>query len=319
MSDTTFQSATLEGNALINRGLSDQTGLSASKGAEVRDFVRLLKPRVMSLVVFSGFAGLFVAPGSIHPILAAVAVLCIAVDAGAAGAINMWFDRDIDAIMVRTRGRPIPRGKVAPDDALAFGTVLSLGSVVIMALAVNYVAAGLLAVAILFYVFIYTMWLKRSTPQNIVIGGAAGAFPPMIGWAAVTGGVSLESVVLFGLIFLWTPPHFWALALYRRGDYADAGVPMLPVVAGVRETKKQMFIYTLLLFPCAVAPYWLGVAGPLYGMAAAVLGGLFILSAIAVWRDDSDKSAKRMFGYSIFYLFALFGAMILDRGVGLIG
>tara|TARA_R110001599_G_scaffold353641_2_gene594645 strand:+ start:106125 stop:106946 length:822 start_codon:yes stop_codon:yes gene_type:complete len=273
----------------------------------------------MSLVVFSGFAGLFVAPGSIHPILAAVAVLCIAVGAGAAGAINMWFDRDIDAIMVRTRGRPIPRGKVAPDDALAFGTVLSLGSVVIMALAVNYVAAGLLAVAILFYVFIYTMWLKRSTPQNIVIGGAAGAFPPMIGWAAVTGGVSLESVVLFGLIFLWTPPHFWALALYRRGDYADAGVPMLPVVAGVRETKKQMFIYTLLLFPCAVAPYWLGVAGPLYGMAAAVLGGLFILSAIAVWRDDSDKSAKRMFGYSIFYLFALFGAMILDRGVGLIG
>ncbi|MAO93373.1 MAG: protoheme IX farnesyltransferase [Rhodospirillaceae bacterium] len=299
--------------------MSDQTGLSASKGAEVRDFVRLLKPRVMSLVVFSGFAGLFVAPGSIHPILAAVAVLCIAVGAGAAGAINMWFDRDIDAIMVRTRGRPIPRGKVAPDDALAFGTVLSLGSVVIMALAVNYVAAGLLAVAILFYVFIYTMWLKRSTPQNIVIGGAAGAFPPMIGWAAVTGGVSLESVVLFGLIFLWTPPHFWALALYRRGDYADAGVPMLPVVAGVRETKKQMFIYTLLLFPCAVAPYWLGVAGPLYGMAAAVLGGLFILSAIAVWRDDSDKSAKRMFGYSIFYLFALFGAMILDRGVGLIG
>jgi heme o synthase len=319
VSDTTFQSATLEGNALVNRGLSDQTGLSASKGAEVRDFVRLLKPRVMSLVVFSGFAGLFVAPGSIHPILAAVAVLCIAVGAGAAGAINMWFDRDIDAIMVRTRGRPIPRGKVAPDDALAFGTVLSLGSVVIMALAVNYVAAGLLAVAILFYVFIYTMWLKRSTPQNIVIGGAAGAFPPMIGWAAVTGGVSLESVVLFGLIFLWTPPHFWALALYRRGDYADAGVPMLPVVAGVRETKKQMFIYTLLLFPCAVAPYWLGVAGPLYGMAAAVLGGLFILSAIAVWRDDSDKSAKRMFGYSIFYLFALFGAMILDRGVGLIG
>ncbi|HBM13030.1 MAG TPA: protoheme IX farnesyltransferase [Rhodospirillaceae bacterium] len=303
----------------MNPGLSDQTGSSASKGAEVRDFVRLLKPRVMSLVVFSGFAGLFVAPGSIHPFLAAVAVLCIAVGAGAAGAINMWFDRDIDAIMVRTRGRPIPRGKVAPDDALAFGTVLSLGSVLIMALAVNYVAAGLLAVAILFYVFIYTMWLKRSAPQNIVIGGAAGAFPPMIGWAAVTGGVSLESVVLFGLIFLWTPPHFWALALYRRGDYADAGVPMLPVVAGVRETKKQMFIYTILLFPCAIAPYWLGVAGPLYGMAAAVLGGLFVLSSIAVWRDESDKSAKRMFGYSIFYLFALFGAMILDRGVGLIG
>lgn len=314
MSDTAFQSAALEAN-----GLSDRPVSSVSKGAEVRDFVRLLKPRVMSLVVFSGFAGLFVAPGHLHPVLAAVAVLCIAVGSGAAGAINMWFDRDIDAIMVRTRGRPIPRGKVAPDDALAFGTVLSLGSVVIMALAVNYVAAGLLAAAILFYVFIYTMWLKRSTPQNIVIGGAAGAFPPMIGWAAVTGGVSLESVVLFGLIFLWTPPHFWALALYRRGDYAAAGVPMLPVVAGVRETKKQMLIYTLLLFPCALAPYWMGVAGPLYGMAAAVLGGLFILSSVAVWRDDTDKSAKRMFGYSLFYLFALFGAMILDRGVGLIG
>ncbi len=289
------------------------------KGAEVRDFLRLLKPRVMSLVVFSGFAGLFVAPGTLHPLLAAVAVLCIAIGAGAAGAVNMWYDRDIDAIMTRTRGRPIPRGKVAPEDALAFGTVLSIGSVLIMALAVNYVAAAILAVAILFYVFVYTMWLKRSTPQNIVIGGAAGAFPPMIGWAAVTGGVSVESLVLFSLIFFWTPPHFWALALYRRGDYADAGVPMLPVVAGVRETKKQMLIYTVLLFPLAIAPYWLGVAGPLYGMAATVLGGLFLLSAIAVWRDAGDRAAKRMFGYSIFYLFAIFGAMILDRGTGLLG
>ncbi|MDW3204811.1 MAG: heme o synthase [Alphaproteobacteria bacterium] len=295
-----------------------QDGLAAgSKGAEVRDYIRLLKPRVMSLVVFSGFAGLILAPGDLHPVLAAVAVLCIAVGSGAAGAINMWYDRDIDAIMTRTRGRPIPRGKIAADDALAFGTVLAVGSVFLMALAVNYMAAAILAVAILFYVFIYTMWLKRSTPQNIVIGGAAGAFPPMIGWAAVTGGISIESVVLFSLIFFWTPPHFWALALYRRGDYADAGVPMLPVVAGVRSTKLQMLAYTVLLLPLAVAPYWLGIAGPLYGAAAAVLGILFTLSAIAVWFDDTDKSAKRMFGYSIFYLFALFGAMILDAGAGL--
>jgi protoheme IX farnesyltransferase len=301
-----------------------QAGYSAastatSKGAEVRDYIRLLKPRVMSLVVFSGFAGLFVAPGELHPVLAAVAVLCIAVGAGAAGAINMWYDRDIDAIMTRTRGRPIPRGRVAPDDALAFGAVLSVLSVLLMAVAVNYVAAGLLAGAILFYVFIYTMWLKRLTPQNIVIGGAAGAFPPMIGWAAVTGGVSVESVVLFSLIFFWTPPHFWALALYRRGDYANAGVPMLPVVSGVRNTKIQMLAYTVLLFPLGIAPYWLGTAGPLYGIAAAVLGGLFLLSAVAVWLDESDKAAKRMFSYSIFYLFAIFGALCLDRGAGLLG
>ncbi len=297
-----------------------QDGLAAdSKGAEVRDYIRLLKPRVMSLVVFSGFAGLVLAPGDLHPVLAAVAVLCIAVGSGAAGAINMWYDRDIDAVMTRTRGRPIPRGRIAADDALAFGTVLATGSVFLMALAVNFMAAGILAAAILFYVFVYTMWLKRSTPQNIVIGGAAGAFPPMIGWAAVTGGISVESLVLFSLIFFWTPPHFWALALYRRGDYAEAGVPMLPVVAGVRVTKLQMLIYTILLLPLAVAPYWLGIAGPLYGAAAAVLGALFTLSAVAVWFDTTDKSAKRMFGYSIFYLFALFGAMMLDAGAGMAG
>lgn len=297
-----------------------QDGLAAdSKGAEVRDYIRLLKPRVMSLVVFSGFAGLVLAPGDLHPVLAAVAVLCIAVGSGAAGAINMWYDRDIDAVMTRTRGRPIPRGRIAADDALAFGTVLAAGSVFLMALAVNFMAAGILAAAILFYVFVYTMWLKRSTPQNIVIGGAAGAFPPMIGWAAVTGGISVESLVLFSLIFFWTPPHFWALALYRRGDYAEAGVPMLPVVAGVRATKLQMLIYTILLLPLAVAPYWLGIAGPLYGAAAAFLGALFTLSAVAVWFDATDKSAKRMFGYSIFYLFALFGAMMLDAGAGIAG
>jgi protoheme IX farnesyltransferase len=296
-----------------------QTETAAAPGGEVRDYIRLLKPRVMSLVVFSGFAGLFVAPGEIHPLLAAVAVLCIAVGAGAAGAINMWYDRDIDAVMTRTRGRPIPRGRVGADDALAFGTVLAIGSVLLMALAVNYAAAAILAAAILFYVFVYTIWLKRSTPQNIVIGGAAGAFPPMIGWAAVTGGVSWESLVLFGLIFFWTPPHFWALALYRRGDYAMAGVPMLPVVAGVRATKIQMLLYTATLLPLGLAPYWMGVAGPLYAMAATVLGALFLWSAAAVWFDETDKAAKRMFGYSIFYLFAIFGAMILDRSGGLLG
>ncbi|WP_227421582.1 heme o synthase [Pacificispira spongiicola] len=290
--------------------------MAGSKGAEVRDFISLLKPRVMSLVVFSGFAGMIMAPGSIHPVLAAVAVLCIAVGAGASGAINMWYDRDIDAVMSRTRGRPIPRGRVAPDDALAFGSILASGSVFLMVLAVNYVAAAILAITILFYVFVYTMWLKRSTPQNIVIGGAAGAFPPMIGWAAVTGGVSVESLLLFALIFFWTPPHFWALALYRRGDYEKAGVPMLPVVAGARATKLQMLIYTVLLLPLAVAPYFLGMTGQLYLMAAAVLGGLFLMSAIAVWFDETDKSAKRMFAFSIFYLFALFGAMILDRAPG---
>ena len=310
MSDTALQERMETG------GFARTSGMTGSKGAEVRDFISLLKPRVMSLVVFSGFAGMIMAPGHIHPVLAAVAVLCIAVGAGASGAINMWYDRDIDAVMSRTRGRPIPRGRVAPDDALAFGSILAAGSVFLMVLAVNYVAAAILAVTILFYVFVYTMWLKRSTPQNIVIGGAAGAFPPMIGWAAVTGGVSVESLLLFALIFFWTPPHFWALALYRRGDYEKAGVPMLPVVAGARATKLQMLIYTVLLLPLAVAPYFLGMTGQLYLMAAAVLGGLFLLSAIAVWFDETDKSAKRMFAFSIFYLFALFGAMILDRAPG---
>src|SRR3546814_475028 len=215
----------------------------------------------MSLVVFTGLAGLLVAPGSLHPILAAVAVLCIAVGSGAAGAINMWNDRDIDAVMERTRDRPIPVGRVEPSDALAFGVILAVGSVAVMGLAVNLAAAAILASAVLFYVFIYTVWLKRRTPQNIVIGGAAGAFPPMIGWAAVTGGVGIESLVLFLLIFFWTPPHFWALSLYRCDDYAAARVPMPPVVAGTRETKKQMLIYTLLLLPLRIAPAWLGIAG----------------------------------------------------------
>ncbi|WP_022728778.1 heme o synthase [Fodinicurvata sediminis] len=284
----------------------------------VQDYVTLLKPRVMSLVVFSGLAGLLVAPGSLHPLIMAVAVLCIAIGAGAAGAINMWYDRDIDSVMERTRGRPIVLGHVAPPEALAFGVVLSLFSVMLMGLAVNWTAAALLALANAFYVFVYTIWLKRRTPQNIVIGGAAGAFPPMIGWAAVTGGVSLESVVLFLMIFLWTPPHFWALALYRSGDYARANVPMMPVVAGADSTKWQMLLYTLVLLPVAVLPSILGTAGWIYGTAALGLGGLFVLCALRVLRDESHRAAKQMFAFSILYLFLLFALLILDRAPGLL-
>ncbi len=281
--------------------------------SRVADYLALLKPRVMSLVVFTGYAGLAVAPGELHPLLALVAVLCIAVGAGAAGAINMWYDRDIDAIMARTRARPIPAGRVAADEALAFGVVLSLFSVMLMGLAVNWTAAALLALANGFYVFIYTVWLKRRTPQNIVIGGAAGAFPPMIGWAAVTGTVSLESIVLFLIIFMWTPPHFWALALYREGDYAKAGVPMLPVVAGKTATRRQLLIYTLLLFPLTLVPAFVGIAGVLYGVVATALGGLFVVMAFKLQMEQTDRLARRMFGFSILYLFALFALMIVDR------
>ncbi len=282
-------------------------------GARVSDYLALLKPRVMSLVVFTGFAGLVVAPGAMHPLLAAVAVLCIAVGAGAAGAINMWYDRDIDALMERTRKRPIPAGRVAPDDALAFGVTLRLFSFMLMGLAVNWTAAALLALANGFYVFVYTVWLKRRTPQNIVIGGAAGAFPPMIGWAAVTGAVSLESIALFGIIFMWTPPHFWALALYRAGDYDKAGVPMLPVVAGAAKTKQQILIYSLLLVPLSFAPPVLGMAGIAYSAAAAVMGAGFLLLAVRVRRQPGERAARRMFRFSILYLFVLFAALIVER------
>ncbi len=284
--------------------------------ASWRDYVALLKPRVMSLVVFTALAGLVAAPGALHPILAATAVLCVAISAGAAGAINMWYDRDIDAVMKRTRGRPIPRGRVAPGDALAFGVFLTAASTVTMGLAVNWVAAAILLLASLFYVFVYTIWLKRRTPQNIVIGGAAGAFPPMIGWAAVTGDVGFASIVLFAIIFMWTPPHFWALALYRNDDYRMAGVPMLPVVAGARHTKIQMLIYTVLLLPLSVAPYWVGTAGLGYAAGATVLGVLFLICAVQVLREDGEatghRAARRMFGYSIFHLFALFALLIAN-------
>jgi protoheme IX farnesyltransferase len=270
----------------------------------------------MSLVVFTGLVGLTVAPGHLHPVLAAVAVLCIAIGAGAAGAINMWYDRDIDAMMRRTAGRPLPAGRMMPGEALGFGAVLGVGAVLTMALAVNWVAAELLALAIGFYVFVYTIWLKRRTPQNIVIGGAAGAFPPMIGWAAATGDISWGAIAMFAIIFFWTPPHFWALSLYRTREYAEAGVPMLPVVAGPRETKRQMLLYTMVLWPVTLAPWLLGMAGALYGALALLLSAAFTGSAIRVCRDDGDRSARRMFVFSLLYLFLIFSLLLVDSGSG---
>ncbi|MEC8055080.1 MAG: heme o synthase [Pseudomonadota bacterium] len=292
--------------------------MSVVDGGTVGDYIALLKPRVMSLVIFTAFVGYVLAPGALHPVLGAIAILAVAVGAGASGAINMWYDRDIDAVMARTKGRPIPAGRVNADEALAFGVVLSIGSVVVMGLAVNWLAAGLLALTIGYYVFFYTMWLKRRTPQNIVVGGAAGAFPPMIGWAAATGEVSIESLVLFAIIFMWTPPHFWALALYRSGDYRAAGVPMLPVVAGRAETRRQIVIYSVLLAPLGVAPWWLGFAGPFYGSVAAVLGGVFLLGAMRVWRDDQERHCRQLFGFSILYLFAIFAMLLVDRGIAVL-
>jgi protoheme IX farnesyltransferase len=284
--------------------------------ARVADYVAILKPRVMSLVVFTGIVGLALAPGHLHPVLAVVAVLCIAVGAGAAGAINMWYDRDIDRVMRRTAGRPLPAGRMAPGEALGFGVVLGVGAVVTMGLAVNMVAAELLALTILFYVFVYTIWLKRRTPQNIVIGGAAGAFPPMIGWAAVTGQIDWGAIALFGIIFFWTPPHFWALSLYRANDYAAAGVPMLPVVAGVRETKRQMLLYTLVLWPMALLPWLLGIAGAFYAVLAFILSAVFTFQAIRVCRDDGESRAREMFAFSLLYLFLVFSLLLVDPAGG---
>jgi protoheme IX farnesyltransferase len=287
-----------------------------TSGAGVADFVEILKPRVMSLVVFTGLVGLVVAPKHLHPVLAAVAVLCIAVGAGAAGAINMWYDRDIDALMRRTAKRPLPAGRMLPGEALGFGAVLGVGAVAVMGLAANWVAADLLALTIGFYVVVYTIWLKRRTPQNIVIGGAAGAFPPIIGWAAATGNVGWGAIALFAIIFFWTPPHFWALSLYRTDDYKAAGVPMLPVVSGTRETKRQMLLYTLVLWPVAAAPWLLGLAGGLYAAGALLLNAVFTGAAIKVWREQGDRSARRMFAYSLLYLFLIFGLLLVDHTGG---
>ena len=302
--------------------LAVATDAAAHDLSEVRDWVVLLKPRVISLVVLTGVVGLLVAPGSLHPSLAVAAVLCIALGAGAAGAINMWYDRDIDARMKRTATRPIPAGRIPAGAALGYGVTLAVASVLIMGLATNPVAAGVLALSIGFYVFVYTMWLKRRTPQNIVIGGAAGAFPPVIGWAAVTGDIALAPMVLFAIIFLWTPPHFWSLSLFAHADYERVGVPMLPVTHGARETRRQVLLYTLLLVPLTFAPWALGFAGPVYGAAAGLLGAGFLRHAWAVWTDDQDpagrsrtgdRPARRAFRYSLSYLALLFVALAVDR------
>jgi len=289
-------------------------------GGSIADYIALMKPRVMSLVVFTALVGMALAPIQLHPALAVIALICIAVGAGASGALNMWYDADIDACMQRTARRPIPLGYVAPEEALTFGTILALGSVATLGLIINWVAASLLAFTIGFYVLVYTMWLKRRTPQNIVIGGAAGAFPPMIGWAAATGSVSLDSVTLFLIIFLWTPPHFWALALYRTRDYARAGVPMLPVVAGQDETRKQIVIYAALLLPVGLAPTVVGLAGGLYAVVAMGLGGIFLALALALYRTRegraADHAARRLFAFSILYLFALFATLLVESGIG---
>jgi protoheme IX farnesyltransferase len=282
--------------------------------AGVADYFELLKPRVMSLVVFTALVGLVRAPAELHPVLGFTALLCIAVGAGAAGCLNMWWDADIDAKMTRTRARPIPSGRVQPGEALAFGLVLSAASVLMLGLLVGLVAAGLLAFTIVFYVVIYTIWLKRSTPQNIVIGGAAGALPPVIGWAAATGTVGLESLLLFLIIFFWTPPHFWALALLRQGEYARAGVPMLPVVAGEDETRRQILIYSAILAPLGVAPALLGFAGTAYGAVALILGAAFVALAFQVWRvrEGAEVAARRLFGFSVLYLFLLFAMLLAE-------
>src|SRR6266436_2052005 len=288
--------------------------------ASVGDYIALMKPRVMSLVVFTALVGLMVTPGHLHPVLGFAALLCITIGAGAAGALNMWFDADVDAVMSRTSRRPIPAGRVLPREALSFGMMLAFGSVAVLGLVANWLAACLLAFTIFFYVAIYTMRLKRATPQNIVIGGAAGAFPPMIGWAAATGTIGLESVLLFLIIFFWTPPHFWALSLWRAEEYARAGIPMLPVVAGPAEKQRQILLYSVVLAPVGASPWLLGYAGLLYGVTAIVAGAAMIgLSLHIMARGDEDegqRAAKRLFGVSILYLFVLFAVLLTDDLLG---
>ncbi|HYG48193.1 MAG TPA: heme o synthase [Allosphingosinicella sp.] len=285
--------------------------------ADWRDLLALTKPRVMSLVVFTALCGMLAAPAAVHPVLGFTAILCIALGAGAAAALNMWYEADLDALMKRTAGRPLPAGRLDRQTALHFGVGLAFFSVLLMGLAANWLAAAILAVSILFYVLVYTIWLKRRTPQNIVIGGAAGAFPPVIGWAAATGDVTLLPVLLFTLIFLWTPPHFWALSLFVRSDYAAAGVPMLPVVSGAKATRQQIALYTLPMAAAAVAPWPLGLAGAFYGVAAAALSLFFLALALRVLANRAAEPAgmkpeKQLFAYSIFYLFAVFGALVVD-------
>ena len=300
------------------RGPLASSGVAEPSLATVGDYIALMKPRVMSLVVFTALVGLAVAPGSLHPVTAFTALLCIAVGAGASGALNMWYDADVDAVMTRTARRPVPMGRVRPGEALAFGLTLGSFAVVVLGLLVNWVASALLAFTIFFYVVIYTIWLKRSTPQNIVIGGAAGAFPPMIGWAAVTGSVSFEPILLFLIIFFWTPPHFWALALYRTEDYARAGIPMLPVVSGDASTRRQILLYTLILVPLGVAPWAFGYTGALYGITAVMMGAVMVALGWQVLRENrpAERASRNLFAFSILYLFLLFAVLLVERGWG---
>jgi protoheme IX farnesyltransferase len=288
--------------------------------ASVGDYLALMKPRVMSLVVFTALVGLTIAPGHIHPVIGFTALLCIAVGAGAAGALNMWYDADIDGVMPRTASRPIPQGRVASGEAFAFGITLAAFSVGVFGLLVNWLAAALLAFTIFFYVAVYTMWLKRTTSQNIVIGGAAGAFPPMIGWAAATGGISVEPCLLFLIIFFWTPPHFWALSLNRADEYARARVPMLPVIAGAEETRRQILLYSIALVPIGAAPWLLGYADAIYGTTALLSGALMVALAWRVRREREGALAKRapqqLFAYSILYLFVLFAVLLVEAELG---
>lgn len=291
---------------------SDSQSLDQHQEAGAGDYIALLKPRVMSLVIFTGAIGLLMAPGSMNPVLSFAAILFLAIGAGASGALNMWVDADIDALMVRTADRPIPSGRVSAGDALGFGLSLSIGSVALMGLMINVTAAALLALTIVFYVVVYSMWLKRRTAQNIVIGGAAGAFPPVIGWAAVTDSVTIESLVLFGIIFIWTPAHFWALSLFISKDYEKAGVPMLPNVAGVEETRKQILFYSIILAPFAVLPSLMGFAGPVYGVVATVFGAAFLYFAVNVQRG-LENADRKLFKFSILYLFVVFATMGAER------
>jgi len=289
--------------------------------AEWRDFFALTKPRVMSLVVFTGLCGLIAAPGPIAPVIGFTAVLCIAMGAGGAGALNQWWEADLDAGMKRTSKRPLPTGRMDPTSARDFGVGLSAASVLLMGVAVNWLAAAILALSIVYYAVVYTIWLKPRTPQNIVIGGGAGAFPPLIGWIAVTGNITLVPLLLFAIIFMWTPPHFWALALFVKSDYAKVGIPMMPVVAGEKSTRLQILAYCVVLVPLAVSPWWVGGTGSVYGIAALALSLAFLLLSLPVAlrtpvEGDGNRPEKRLFGFSVIYLFALFAALVIDRLVG---
>lgn len=300
----------------ISRVLSTQNDQPIPPVADIYDYITLMKPRVMSLVVFTALVGLVVSPVSMNLFRGFLAIVCIAVGGGGAGVLNMWYDADIDAVMKRTQNRPIPTGKISRMQALVFGLVLSVLSVLVMGVFINWFAAAFLAFTIFFYVVIYTMWLKRITPQNIVIGGAAGAFPPMIGWAATTGAVSIDSFLLFLIIFMWTPPHFWALSLFSTTDYEAAGIPMMPNVRGIYSTKKQILVYTIMMAICAIGPYIVGFAGIVYGIFSTILGIVFVYFAYRLWKADTHAKtvsvAKKMFFFSVFYLAAIFGVLLIE-------